>query len=85
MFVLVICTMASVGRSIRGSGTSDTLTFRGPLYTSAFMATHFFGGLEGPTHAIDRLARLSAEHATIDVCSTAKIAGAGGGLYPLTG
>jgi hypothetical protein len=59
MFVLVIWTMASVDRPILGSGTSDTLTFRGPLCTSAFTAVHSFAGLGGGTHAINRLARLS--------------------------
>ena len=83
MLVLVIRTRASVGLPILASGTSDTLTFRGPLYTSAFMAMHSFVRLEGPTHAINRLARLSAERKTIDGCFTAKIAGAGGGPHPL--
>src|SRR5579859_3471677 len=37
MFVVVIFTSTSVGRSIFGSGTSLTLTWRGPSYTTAFM------------------------------------------------
>jgi hypothetical protein len=37
MLVLVIRTSASVGFSIRASGTSSTLTLRGPWYTTAFM------------------------------------------------
>src|SRR4051794_38069729 len=37
MFADVIRTSTSVGRSIRASGTSLTLTFRGPSYTTAFM------------------------------------------------
>ena len=82
MFVLVIWTMASVGGPFLGSGTSDTLTFRGPLYASAFMAMHSFVRLEGPTHAINRLARLSAERKTIDGCFTAKIAGPAAGRIP---
>src|ERR1700733_11291816 len=37
MLVLVIRTSASVGFSMRASGTSSTLTWRGPWYTTAFM------------------------------------------------
>src|ERR1700712_4529699 len=37
MFVEVIRTRTSVGRSIRASGTFLTLTCRGPSYTTAFM------------------------------------------------
>src|SRR6201996_4498935 len=37
MLVLVIRTSASVGFSMRASGTSSTLTLRGPWYTTAFM------------------------------------------------
>src|SRR3954449_13019103 len=37
MFADVIRTRTSVGRSIRASGTSLTLTCRGPSYTTAFM------------------------------------------------
>ena len=37
MLVLVILTSTSVGRSIFASGTSFTLTSRGPLYTTAFI------------------------------------------------
>jgi hypothetical protein len=36
MFAEVIRTRTSVGRSIRASGTSLTLTWRGPSYTTAF-------------------------------------------------
>jgi hypothetical protein len=36
MFVVVMRTKASVGRSILASGTSLTLTVRGPSYTTAF-------------------------------------------------
>lgn len=37
MFAEVTRTRTSVGRSIRASGTSLTLTCRGPSYTTAFM------------------------------------------------
>ena len=37
MFVAVSFTMTSVGLSIVGSSTSEMLTSRAPLYTSAFM------------------------------------------------
>jgi hypothetical protein len=36
ILVAVILTSASAGFSIRASGTSSTLTWRGPWYTTAF-------------------------------------------------
>src|SRR3954451_6546146 len=41
MFADVILTRTSVARSIRASGTSLTLTCRGPSYTTAFMLPPF--------------------------------------------
>src|SRR4029453_10497297 len=44
MFVVVIRTRTSVGRSIRASGPSLTLTWRGPSYTTAFTLPPRRGG-----------------------------------------
>src|SRR4051794_32107354 len=42
MFVVVMRTSTSVGRSMRASGTSFTLTWRGPSYTTAFTLSSWF-------------------------------------------
>src|SRR4051794_34595933 len=49
MFADVTRTKTSVARSIRASGTSLTLTFRGPSYTTAFMLAPLHQCVPKPT------------------------------------
>src|SRR5690349_702888 len=52
MLVEVILTMMSQGCSIFASGTSFTVTVRGPSYTAAFMMTSL-SAAAGPPHGDD--------------------------------
>src|SRR6202012_4216631 len=68
MLVAVIRTSASVGFSILASGTSSTLTLRGPWYTTAFTRISF-GSAElrvAATVASRRLARYPAAGELLD-------------------